>query len=211
MIERKQKIISLVFSIMAIMLAVVGYTFAHFEADEIEGIDSSSTVTTTTIGSITFSGGANFTDNQVIVPGWEKTTTATVTVPASVNGQTIDINLDYTNTFTDIEYKIELVSVQVGDNPATSSNNLVTNTLTSTYTSLPTTSVSQIATLGTISISASTSPIVAIYRLSMRLPENAGNSNMGKEFSGTLYGGINSSSEYYYVPYTNGTNIDPSL
>lgn len=193
--NKKETIIFSVISVLTIIMTVVGLSFAYFSAT-LTGDPASVNVTTASLGSVTFEGGNDFETGTDIMPGWSEEKTVTFEMTGSDVDQSTVINLEYTNNFTDLKYKIELAKIEV-DGVEVQSSNLFTNTLTSSLTTLPAADETSYITLATINTIASSSTIKLTYTVTMALESTAGNTNMGKEFEGTLYAAVNPNRYYY--------------
>ena len=191
MLNTKENIIFIIISVLTIIMTVVGLTFAYFSTT-MTGNDANVLVTTASIGNVTFNGGSNFTTGVDIMPGWSESKIITVTVDASNFAKSTDINLVYTNSFTDLEYSITLLSATLGGNATSTGYSHTLNSGT-----LPVASTSSTETVATINTDALNAQLILTYQITMSLPEEAGNTNMGKAFSGTLSASANSSKRYY--------------
>lgn len=194
--EKNQEILISVVSILTIIVAVVGVTFSYFTT-KMTGSGTSGTVTTAKVGNITFDGGNDLTNADEIEPGDTFDKTFSISVPATDVSNTVYIRMDYTNTFTDLEWSIK----------GTGAN---TDVITGT---IPTTSTKTTVTLVTNKIPASSTAQTYNYTLTITLPNLDKNQDydQGKTFSGTLYADLGTGVDmiYYNNTYPSGTTTKP--
>ena len=134
--EKNQKILLSVVSILTIIVAVIGVTFSYFTT-KMTGSGTSGTVTTAKVGNITFNGGNDLTNASDIEPGDTFDKTFSISVPATDVSNTVNIRMDYTNEFQDLQWSIKgtgaNTDVITGTIPTTSTKTtvtLVTNKIT---------------------------------------------------------------------------------
>lgn len=194
--EKNQEILLSVVSILTIIVAVIGVTFSYFTT-KMTGSGTSGTVTTAKVGNITFDGGNDLTNASDIEPGDTFEKTFSISVPATDVSNTVYIRMDYTNTFTDLEWSIK----------GTGAN---TDVITG---KIPTTEPKITVTLVTNKIPASSTAQTYNYTLTITLPNLDKNQDydQGKTFSGTLYADLGKDVDmiYYNNTYPSGTTTKP--
>ena len=194
--EKNQEILISVVSILTIIVAVVGVTFSYFTT-KMTGSGTGSSITTAKVGNITFDGGNDLTNASDIEPGDTFDKTFSISVPATDVSNTVYIRMDYTNTFTDLEWSIK----------GTGAN---TDVITGT---IPTTSTKTTVTLVTNKITKNSVAQTYNYTLTITLPNLDKNQDydQGKTFSGTLYADLGTGVDmiYYNKTYPSGTTTKP--
>lgn len=185
----------MIITVLTIIMTVVGVTFSYFTT-KMNGSSAAVNASTMKVGSITFDGGNNLSNNIDIEPGWKSSKTFTITAPATDVARTVYVRLDYTNSFKDLTWKLS----------GTGSNSAISGVI-------PTTNSSTTVTLVTLTINPRNSVQTFNYSLTLELPNKDINQNydQGKLFKGTLYAdlgeGVNSI--YYNNNNKTGTTTIP--
>lgn len=201
----KTGILLTVVSILTILVAVIGVTFSFFTTT----LNSNNAVTgsliTSRVGNITFDGGNDFDNNIDIVPGYVGTKKFTISVPARDVSNTVYIRLDYTNTFTDLEWNI------TGDGAKTS---VITGKVPTSSLDSEGNPISESVVVVEKTISASNSAQTFEYTMTISLPnkDSLQNYDQGKKFNGTLYADLGGDGDkiYYNTKNPNGTKSEPT-
>lgn len=195
--DKKRNIILSLFSIGIVIMIAVGLTFAYFSTS-MTGTAGITSVTTGTIGKITFDGGADFQTSSEIEPPWTESKTFTITVAPSVVSQTIYVWMDYSNTVPELTFNVSNTSDgAVGD--------IV----------LDTTGTTKTVKLVEKTFEASTTTQVIEYTITVSLPETgvSQNQNQGKTFNASMYANLGDEETIYYYNESNptGTTTKPTL
>lgn len=201
----KTGILLTVVSILTILVAVIGVTFSFFTTT----LNSNNAVTgsliTSRVGNITFDGGNDFDNNIDIVPGYVGTKKFTISVPARDVSNTVYIRLDYTNTFSDLEWSI------TGSGAKTS---VITGKIPTSSLDGNGNPISKSVVVVEKTISASNSAQTFEYTMTISLPnrDSLQNYDQGKKFNGTLYADLGGDGDkiYYNTKNPNGTKSEPT-
>lgn len=194
--DKKRNIILSLFSIGIVIMIAVGLTFAYFSTS-MTGTAGITSVTTGTIGKITFDGGADFQTSSEIEPPWTESKTFTITVAPSVVSQTIYVWMDYSNTVPELTFNVSNTSDgAVGD------------------VVLDTTGTTKTVKLVEKTFEASTTTQVIEYTITVTLPETGvnQNQNQGKSFNASMYANLGEEDKVYYYNESNptGTTTKPT-
>lgn len=194
--DKKRNVILSLFSIGIVIMIAVGLTFAYFSTS-MTGTAGITSVTTGTIGKITFDGGADFQTSSEIEPPWTESKTFTITVAPSVVSQTIYVWMDYSNTVPELTFNVSNTSDgAVGD------------------VVLDTTGTTKTVKLVEKTFEASTTTQVIEYTITITLPETGvnQNQNQGKSFSASMYANLGEEDKVYYYNESNptGTTTKPT-
>ncbi len=201
----KTGILLTVVSILTILVAVIGVTFSFFTTTLNSNNAVNGSLITSRVGNITFDGGNDFDNNIDIVPGYVGTKKFTISVPARDVSNTVYIRLDYTNTFTDLEWSI------TGDGAKTS---VITGKVPTSSLDSDGNPISESVVVVEKTISASNSAQTFEYTMTISLPnkDSLQNYDQGKKFNGTLYADLGGDGDkiYYNTKNPNGTKSEPT-
>lgn len=194
--DKKRNIILSLFSIGIVIMIAVGLTFAYFSTS-MTGTAGITSVTTGTIGKITFDGGADFQTSSEIEPPWTESKTFTITVAPSIVSQTIYVWMDYSNTVPELTFNVSNTNDgAVGD------------------VVLDTTGTTKTVKLVEKTFEASTTTQVIEYTITVTLPETGvnQNQNQGKSFNASMYANLGEEDKVYYYNESNptGTTTKPT-
>lgn len=202
--SKNKDILLTVLSILIILVAVIGVTFSFFTT-RMNGNAGSVGFGTMKVGNITFDGGNDFDNNIDIVPGYVGTKKFTISVPARDVSNTVYIRLDYTNTFTDLEWNI------TGDGAKTS---VITGKVPTSSLDSDGNPISESVVVVEKTISASNSAQTFEYTMTISLPnkDSLQNYDQGKKFNGALYADLGGDGDkiYYNTKNPNGTKSEPT-
>lgn len=201
----KTGILLTVVSILTILVAVIGVTFSFFTTTLNSNNAVNGSLITSRVGNITFDGGNDFDNNIDIVPGYVGTKKFTISVPARDVSNTVYIRLDYTNTFSDLEWSI------TGDGAKTS---VITGKVPTSSLDSDGNPISESVVVVEKTISASNSAQTFEYTMTISLPnkDSLQNYDQGKKFNGTLYADLGGDGDkiYYNTKNPNGTKSEPT-
>lgn len=194
--DKKRNVILSLFSIGIVIMIAVGLTFAYFSTS-MTGTAGITSVTTGTIGKITFDGGADFQTSSEIEPPWTESKTFTITVAPSIVSQTIYVWMDYSNTVPELTFNVSNTNDgAVGD------------------VVLDTTGTTKTVKLVEKTFEASTTTQVIEYTITVTLPETGvnQNQNQGKSFNASMYANLGEEDKVYYYNESNptGTTTKPT-
>ncbi len=201
---KNKDILLTVLSILTILVAVIGVTFSFFTT-RMNGNAGSVGFGTMKVGNITFDGGNDFDNNTDIVPGYVGTKKFTISVPARDVSNTVYIRLDYTNTFSDLEWSI------TGSGAKTS---VITGKVPTSSLDSDGNPISKSVVVVEKTISASNSAQTFEYTMTISLPnkDSLQNYDQGKKFNGTLYADLGGDGDtiYYNTKNPEGTKTEPT-
>ena len=180
----KIKILAITLEIMSIIISFVGIALAYYYSSLL-GEETSLNVKTETIGNITFNS-ENFMGSNNITPGWIESKIITMEINPSTIETDANLVLTYTNTFSSLLYKSELISIKEGEAEESLTNPKVSIINTSNYTSLNIEESAK-AVLSIIDIMPHSEKITVKIKVYVTLSEDATNLDMGKTFNGSIY------------------------
>lgn len=182
----KKETTALFIGIISIVLLAGGLSLAYFLM-RVNGTPLPFSARTARTGTITIDGGTGF-NSSPIVPGYIDTNDVTLTATASDTDMAANINLIYTNTLPDLQYKIEVKSISVNGSTVGFSEYVINDLSADSFTNVGTAAEETTKTLATVKIKASEHPIVIVYTVTLTLPSSAGNTNQGGVFSARIGG-----------------------
>lgn len=217
MSKRKTEMFLGILSILTVISTAVGVSFAWFSSTMTNG-SVSKTVSTASVGGVTFIGGSDFSQVEDLEPGWADTKTIAIDIAPSIYAQTVYIYMDYTNTMPDLAYKLTLTDIKVNNTSVGTTSSYVSadysgntgTTITSggiTYYKLGTHTTNTTLTLTTLTVQAGAPRLYITYSFAMALPETGSeqNANQGMDFDATLYASTAKAGYYYSATVSGGS------
>lgn len=209
-----QTIFLSVIGIATLLVAIIGATFAYF-ATSMSGNAADVSVTTGTVGSVSFTAQGFDASSDTVLPGWTSTE-KTVTVEATATDYPIDyacyLNVSsQTSTFEDLVVSTrssglvsELNRVKV--NTATSRTKTVADGTGTASVSVNSIKIAQ----GTFTANASTQTNTHYYTVEFEETGVNQNAQQADSFVGTVTCELNSFEVYYDTEASTGTTTKPT-